>query len=434
MTVKMLWIVADPRHIAQIATWTEQDEDGLHAHISTTAVAEIREHARETRPGSREASGHEELVHLSFDSTRTRTAFALAVLELGGADRAADAPAEHRLGRFGALMIAKLGKGEDFGGLARYLTKGGRGQVLDMRNLASADPTAAAGEMQVAAAMSTRCRKPVMHITVSYNPTDAAPTDDNMRADAAELLAALGLADHQAMIIRHSDRDHAHFHITANRIGSDGKAVSDSQSYPRAEAVLRRIEGRRGLSVTQGRHAPSPSTGQRMTGPRGAADPRQHSVPESVRQTLLTARSWKGLHKDLKRDGWLIETTQRGKRPPGAVLIGPDGQRIAAGKIDRGATLSKLNARLADPKQDALTPVSAKAAGKPIFLAKPLRSPRKKTDQRIKDIARIGAKTATQLIGAVNKTHAPSNGLIGATRKATSRTRKHSNASRTLGL
>lgn len=84
MPHKTLWIVADPAHIAQIASWTEQAEDGLRAHFSATAVAEIRDHAAETRPGPRKASGREEVVELCFDTSRTRTAFALAILEMGG--------------------------------------------------------------------------------------------------------------------------------------------------------------------------------------------------------------------------------------------------------------------------------------------------------------------------------------------------------------
>lgn len=334
-------------------------------------------------------------------------------------------------------MIAKISKGEDFGGLARYLTRDGRGQVLDMRNLASADPEAAAGEMQVAAAVSSRCRKPVMHVTVSYDPTDLPPSDADMRADAGEVLTALGLADNQAVIIKHSDREHAHFHVMANRVGPDGKAVSDSQSYPKTEAALRLIEARRGLSITEGRHAPSPATGARMSGPRGQADPRQHSAPETVRQTLLTARTWQGLRKGLARDGWRLETVQKGKRPPGAVLIGPDGQRIAAGKIDRGATLARLNARL-DPEKagPTRTPVVARATGKkPVALAKP-RTPKPKAEQRMKNVARVGAETASQLIGVAVKVSGPRGGLIGAGPKASgpSLTRKHPRPSRTLGL
>lgn len=247
-------------------------------------------------------------------------------------------------------MIGKVVKGDSFPALAAYLMKGGRGDVLHLRHLASSDPAEAAAEMQLAASVSRRCKRPVLHISVSYSPKESGPTDDDMRADAIDILRGIGLCDAQAVVVRHRDAHHPHMHLMINRIGRNGRAVSDSNSYARVEACLRQIENRRGLEVVNGRHAPSPVTGHRMKGHRKTCDPRQHRVPESVRETLLTARNWPELHGALARDGWRLEVTQKARRGPGAVLIGPDGQRAAAGKVDKGATLSRLQARLTPPK------------------------------------------------------------------------------------
>lgn len=259
-------------------------------------------------------------------------------------------------------MIAKISKGGDFAGLARYLTKDGRGNVLALDNLASQAPEEAAGEMEVAAEVSRRTKSSVMHIVVSYAP-DEQSTDDQMREDGREVLRELGLSENQAVMVRHTDRDHAHFHIAANRIGPGGKAVPDSKSYERAEAALRRIEVRRGLSVTRSRHAPEPATGAPMTGGRLTPDPRQHAAPTGVREALLTARSWDALHRDLGREGWRLETTTKDKGRAGALLIGPEGRRVAAGKIDRGATLSRLRARLDAPRPKVDAPANHSEQG-----------------------------------------------------------------------
>lgn len=238
-------------------------------------------------------------------------------------------------------MIGKISKGSDFGGLTAYLTREGRGQVLEMRGLSSDNPAAAAAEMQLAASTSRRTRQPVLHISVRTAPGDPRLTDDDMRADAGGVLSSLGLEKNQAMIVRHGDN---HFHIAVNRVGANGRAVSDSTSYAKVEATLRQIEAERGLTVVPGRHALD-ADGKRVTGPRTSSDPRQHAAPESVRHTLLTARSRTELDDRLARDGWRMEIVQKPGQRPGAVLIGPDGQRIGAGGIDRGATLSKINSR-----------------------------------------------------------------------------------------
>ncbi|MCB4456879.1 relaxase/mobilization nuclease domain-containing protein [Leisingera sp. McT4-56] len=332
-----------------------------------------------------------------------------------------------------AVLIAKISKGTYFAGLAHYLTKDGRGKLLDLRNLASGTPDEAAGEMQIAASVSTRTSRPVMHISISYNPEDTPPSDADMRSDAAEVLDELGLADNQAVVIKHDDRAYRHFHIMVNRVGPDGKAVRDSQSYPRIEAALRRIELRRGLTITDGRHAPA--NGKRMTGHRSSPDPRQHSAPERVRQTLIAAKTWRGLHRELARDGWRLETVQKGKRSPGAVLVGPGGQRIAAGKIDREATLSKLRFRLDTSKHsNAGAQVSDGANGRPLALVKPpgthIGRKKQKPEERLKVVVGVGAEVAAELIGSVAKDTAIRGGLIGAGRKLGARKAKRRNLPR----
>ena len=249
-------------------------------------------------------------------------------------------------------MIAKVRKGDNFRQLQQYLTRDNRGSVLELRGLSSDAPEAAAGEMEIAASESRRVKNPAMHISVSYSTDDPAPTDAEMRADAAEVLKSLGLEKNQAVVVRHHDTDHQHFHITVNRVGPDGKAVSDSRSFAKAEAALRRIEARRGLRAVDGRHAASPATGQRMTGHRTSADPRQHEAPAGVKKAMLEARSWPELRAGLAREGWRLEVSQ--KRPgqrAGAILIGPEGHRIAPGRIDRAASLPALRKRLDGPAQ-----------------------------------------------------------------------------------
>lgn len=241
-------------------------------------------------------------------------------------------------------MIAKTRKGDSFGRLVQYLTKDGRGRLLALHNLASDSPEAAASEMTVAAAQSARTKKPVMHISINYADGEK-PTAQEMKADARRVLKALGLSRNQAVVIAHDDKDHAHFHIAINRVGPDGRAVSDSKSYAKIESVLRRIEAERGWKAVEGRNAPSPATGARMQGHKPSRDPYRPDVPERVRTALLTATSWKDLHKEIRSAGWTLEIVQKGKGS-GALLTGPDGQKIGAGRIDRAATLTQLRRRL----------------------------------------------------------------------------------------
>ena len=257
-------------------------------------------------------------------------------------------------------MIAKVVKGADFHGLLAYLMRDGRGSILERHYLSATDPEAMAAEMTLAALMSRRVKRPVLHCSLSYAP-DESPTEDEMKADAVEALKGLGLERHQAVVVRHVDKGHAHIHIAANRVGPEGRVAHDGHSYAKLETVLRSIERQRGWQPVLGRNAPD-QNGRRMEGHAKRRDPRQAHVPEKVRAILLRSRSWKDLHADLAAEGWKLEIRQRQGQKAGALLLGPNGEKIAAGKADRGATLSRLNPRLSPHSSSQIIPEKKKKA------------------------------------------------------------------------
>jgi hypothetical protein len=53
-----------------------------------------------------------------------------------------------------------------------------------------------------------------------------------------------GFTQHQYIMFRHYDADHPHLHILVNRIGYDGKVLSDSNDFARGEKVIRELEKR----------------------------------------------------------------------------------------------------------------------------------------------------------------------------------------------
>jgi len=53
---------------------------------------------------------------------------------------------------------------------------------------------------------------------------------------------------HQYIMFRHHDANHPHIHILMNRIGYDGKVLSDSNDFARCEEILRRLEKKYNVS------------------------------------------------------------------------------------------------------------------------------------------------------------------------------------------
>ena len=160
-------------------------------------------------------------------------------------------------------MIGRVGRGSDFHGLAKYLL-GNRSRVAFAwtRNLPHLDAESIARKMSATAARSRRCRKPVYHLIVSWDPADEPSQDQIFRA--AELhLTRLGLEDHQALIVAHNDRDHVH--VMVNRVHPQtGRAWGGSLDFRRIERTNRDLEARWGL------RPPAPGKGTVLAVKRGA--------------------------------------------------------------------------------------------------------------------------------------------------------------------
>jgi hypothetical protein len=150
-------------------------------------------------------------------------------------------------------MIAVSSSGKNFSALASYLTTGRTGEERGRiawsasRNLPTDDPELAATFMRATAARSDRVEKPVYHIALSFDPGDLVDRAAMERL-ASRVLDRLGLAEHQAVVVAHQDRDHPHVHIFVNRVHPEtGKAWERWKDQPVIQQVLREEEAALGL-------------------------------------------------------------------------------------------------------------------------------------------------------------------------------------------
>lgn len=150
-------------------------------------------------------------------------------------------------------MIAVSSSGKNFAALASYLTRGRtgeeRGRIAwsSSRNLPTDDPELAATFMRATAGRSDRVEKPVYHIALSFDPGDSVDRA-TMERVAERVLDRLGLAEHQAVIVAHRDRDHPHVHIFVNRVHPEtGKAWERWKDQPVIQRALREEEATLGL-------------------------------------------------------------------------------------------------------------------------------------------------------------------------------------------
>lgn len=157
-------------------------------------------------------------------------------------------------------MIAKAVKGKGFRGALEYdLTKQG-GRVLDT-NMAGENPRELAAEFGEIRKLRPNLGKAVLHVSLSAAPGETL-TDAQWREIGKRYMDGMGLEKNQFIVTRHTDTEHEHIHILANRIRFDGSVTSDSQDYKRQETIMRELERDYGLqrvapSIEAERKAPT---------------------------------------------------------------------------------------------------------------------------------------------------------------------------------
>lgn len=145
-------------------------------------------------------------------------------------------------------MISKINKGPSFGGTLSYVMEKDGAQVLHS-NCAADSPADQAKEMHAIADLNSRCTKPVFHASLSA-PHGEHLSDDQWRAVGRDYLSGMGIDPdkHQHTIVRHTDAEHDHIHIVANRVNAESLTVAkDNNERRESMRVCRALEKQHGL-------------------------------------------------------------------------------------------------------------------------------------------------------------------------------------------
>ena len=155
-------------------------------------------------------------------------------------------------------MIAKIIKGTDFGGVVSYMLgkREGEAKILQANGVRSSSARESASDFALQASMRPNVKKCVCHTILSFSAHDAEVLSDTKMVEIAnEYLRRMGYGDTQSLIVRHSDRLHPHLHICINRIGNDGKTISDRNEKFRSTKICRELTERYGLTIGKGKQA-----------------------------------------------------------------------------------------------------------------------------------------------------------------------------------
>lgn len=240
-------------------------------------------------------------------------------------------------------MIAKIIKGTNFSGVVNYMLskREDKVKVLQANGVRSSFPYDIAYDFNLQASMRPNVQKPVCHTILSFSAHDSERlTDATMVKIANEYLHEMGYGDTQNLIVRHSDRQHPHLHICINRIGNDGKTISDRNEKYRSTKICRELTERYGLTIGEGKQEVNRS---RLRGENKL----QYEIFDAIKSILPQSQTWKDFVAELEQQDITTRFKTKGNtNVVQGIIFEKDGCSFCGSKIDRSCSFSRLNAEI----------------------------------------------------------------------------------------
>lgn len=262
-------------------------------------------------------------------------------------------------------MISNFTSGTDPGGLARYLL-GYKDQKTDKKAVVLGSAGVRTDtlahlitDFELGGLLHPELGKAVLHISLSFNPDDAARMSDHtMRQVAEDYLQKMGMKETQYLLVRHQDRPHEHLHIMVNRVANDGHTVGDSNNYLASRGVLAELVAKHDLTPAD-KNRPHLQNPGRLRGKdldryklRKEIDQQLVTDKQTQRPALLAALETKGIsHREFRdKDGNVTGISfQKGGYACKGSALGPD---YSSAGIDRRLVANQQNALEANKGQE----------------------------------------------------------------------------------
>lgn len=209
-------------------------------------------------------------------------------------------------------MIVKTVSGKTFKGCVNYLhnkVQKGKGEMLYSKDLTDDNMKYAIKEMVDQAKTYEDPRftgRSVWHTSVSFSKEDRVD-DELMKKIAKEYLEKNSLDKSQCLVIKHTDTEHQHFHIVANRINSESKLVSDKFTKTKDFEFAREMERKYNLEVANNKNLRK----IKLENFKNKSDEQKIKMYASVNEAMKQSTSVDMMKKKLKEKG--ITMQERGK-------------------------------------------------------------------------------------------------------------------------
>lgn len=237
-------------------------------------------------------------------------------------------------------MIGDLKKRASFAKVVNYVNNPKKARLIDSKDVRLDDNITIARSMQGQAddKPGRKLKNPVYHISLDFAHEDAPKLTDALMVEIArEYMRRMGIVNTQYIVSRHTDREHQHLHIVANRVDNDGKTVSDSNDDVRNVKVCKALTREYGLHFSKGKMKVKRD---RLRG----KDKVKYQIYDAIKTALPLCNCWSDLCDKLAKQG--IGVNFKYNRSEGKIIgvsFTKDEISFSGSRIDRSMSFYKLD-------------------------------------------------------------------------------------------
>ena len=196
-------------------------------------------------------------------------------------------------------MMGDLKKRASFAKVVDYVNNPKKAWLIDSKDVRLDDNTTIARSMQGQAddKPGRKLKNPVYHISLDFAHEDTPKLTDALMVEVArEYMQRMGIVNTQYIVCRHTDKEHQHMHIVANRVDNDGNTISDRNDAIRNVAVCKALTREYGLHFSKGKMNVKRD---RLRG----KDKVKYQIYDAIKAVLPRCNCWSDLCDRLSRQG-----------------------------------------------------------------------------------------------------------------------------------
>lgn len=237
-------------------------------------------------------------------------------------------------------MMGDLKKRANFARVVNYVNNPKKARLIDSKDVRLDDNATIARSMQGQAddKSGRKLKDPVYHISLDFAHEDTSKITDAMMVKIArEYMRRMGITNTQYIVSRHTDTEHQHLHIVANRVDNDGKTISDSNDKARNVKICKALTREYGLHFSKGKMNVKRD---RLRG----KDKVKYQIYDAINAALPRCNSWSDLCDRLAKQG--IGVHFKYDRSKGKILgvsFTKNELSFSGSRIDRSMSFYKLD-------------------------------------------------------------------------------------------